>query len=195
MGAHVPRAGEAALQAACDGFDSHGLHWIEPLAASQDLFGLLVEWEDADFARRKSGFNSPAVHCTGLWSNGTTPAWRAGDPGSIPGGSTETEATASGYATLVANQGGGRSPVLRVRLSPLPLETPMVKRISRLASNEGFRVQLLVGVLNQAAYGFARYTEGPPDWRRGPVGSRWSFLGALRVRLPLLPLRTMVRVV
>jgi hypothetical protein len=36
------------------------------------------------------GFDSPAVHWMnmGSWSNGTTPARQAGDPGSIPGGST-----------------------------------------------------------------------------------------------------------
>jgi hypothetical protein len=30
--------------------------------------------------------------------------------------------------------------------------------------------------------------EGPPDWRREPVGSRSSMNCALRVQLPLLPL-------
>lgn len=118
-------------------------HWSASVAAAplrgkeagwvQVPGGPLESWaagpirDDAWFAPRKSGFNSPAVHSKplaalqGLWSNGTTPAWRAGDPGSTPGGSTATEATASGYAALVANQAGGRSPVLRVRLSPLPL--------------------------------------------------------------------------
>ena len=36
---------------------------------------------------------------------------------------------------------------MRVRLPCLPLDTPMVKRTSFLASNEGFRVRVLVGVL------------------------------------------------
>ena len=57
----------------------------------------------------------------------------------------------------------------------------MVKWTSSLASNEVFRVRVLVELLTELK------TEGLPDWRREPVGSR-SSLAALRVRLPLLPL-------
>lgn len=46
---------------------------------------------------------------------------------------------------------------------------PMVKRISSLASNEVFRVRVLVGLLEENDE-----TEGQPDWRRDPVGSRLS---------------------
>lgn len=42
-------------------------------------------------AHTASGFNSPRLHSTGLWSNGMTPLWHGGDPGSIPGGSTDDE--------------------------------------------------------------------------------------------------------
>ena len=49
----------------------------------------------------------------------------------------------------------------------------MVKRTSCLASNEMFQVQILVGLLVE------NETEGQPDWRRDPVGSRLSFM-ALR---------------
>ena len=58
----------------------------------------------------------------------------------------------------------------------------MVKWTSSLASNEVFRVRVLVELLTEELK-----TEGLPDWRREPVGSR-SSLAALRVRLPLLPL-------
>ena len=69
--------------------------------------------------------------------------------------------------------------------NPLPSAYgSMVKRTSCLASNEMFQVQILVGLL------IAKKTEGQPDWRRDPVGSRLS-LTALRVRFPLLPLRTL----
>ena len=59
----------------------------------------------------------------------------------------------------------------------------MVKWTSYLASNEMVQVQLLVELLIENL----NVTEGLPDWRRDPVGSRLSFM-ALRVRLPLLPL-------
>jgi len=38
-----------------------------------------------------------------------------------------------------------------------------------------------------------RLTEGPPDRRREPLGKRWSPDTALRVRLPLLPLKKGMR--
>ena len=56
----------------------------------------------------------------------------------------------------------------------------MVKRTSCLVSTEVFRVRVLVGLLEDNDE-----TEGQPDWRRDPVGSRLSF-AALRVRFPLL---------
>src|SRR4051812_34948702 len=47
--------------------------------------GPLVQRNDTGIARRRSGFDSPAVHCldgtTGPWSSGTTPPWRGGEPG------------------------------------------------------------------------------------------------------------------
>ena len=46
---------------------------------------------------------------------------------------------------------------------------PMVKRKSSLASNKVFRVRVLVGLLKDN-----NETEGQPDWRREPVGSRLS---------------------
>ena len=58
----------------------------------------------------------------------------------------------------------------------------MVKRTSCLVSTEVFRVRVLVGLLEDNDE-----TEGQPDWRRDPVGSRLSF-AALRVRLPPFPL-------
>ena len=68
--------------------------------------------------------------------------------------------------------------------NPLPSAYgSMVKRTSCLASNEKFRVQVLVGLLRRE-----KQTEGQ-DWRRDPVGSRLSFT-ALRVRLPPFPLET-----
>ena len=60
----------------------------------------------------------------------------------------------------------------------------MVKWKSYLASNEMVQVQLLVELLIEKL----NETEGLPDWRREPVGSRSSIDHALRVRLPLLPL-------
>jgi hypothetical protein len=66
--------------------------------------GLLVQRDDAGIARRRSGFDSPAVHCTqaetlkGPSSSGTTPARQAGDPGSTPGGSTRTEGSRIRFA-------------------------------------------------------------------------------------------------
>ena len=59
----------------------------------------------------------------------------------------------------------------------------MVKRTSCLVSTEVFRVRVLVGLLEDNDE-----TKGQPDGRRNPVGSRLSF-AALRVRLPLLPLK------
>ena len=62
--------------------------------------GLLVQRDDTGIAGRKSGFDSPAVHCThsldrprsdeatGPSPNGRVPPWRGGGPGSTPGGST-----------------------------------------------------------------------------------------------------------
>ena len=50
--------------------------------------GLLVQWDDAGSARRKSGFNSPAVHSMGCWSNGKTPGLHPGNRGSTPRRST-----------------------------------------------------------------------------------------------------------
>ena len=60
----------------------------------------------------------------------------------------------------------------------------MVKWKSCRASNPAFQVQILVGLLRIEKL---NETEGQPDWRREPVGSRLSFT-ALRVRFPLLPL-------
>jgi hypothetical protein len=59
----------------------------------------------------------------------------------------------------------------------------IVKWTSSLVSNEVFRVRVLVELLTEELK-----TEGLPDWRREPVGSRSSTDNALRVRLPLLPL-------
>lgn len=60
----------------------------------------------------------------------------------------------------------------------------MVKRKSCRASNPAFQVQILVGLLRIEKL---NETEGQPDWRRDPVGSRLSFT-ALRVQIPPLPL-------
>ena len=81
------------------GFDSHSGYCPDPVVQRRRLLahiqatmvrvhpgslddGLLVQGNDAGSARRKSGFNSPAVHCaTGSWSKGddTSPAgWESG---------------------------------------------------------------------------------------------------------------------
>src|SRR5262249_7322349 len=66
--------------------------------------------------------------------------------GSIPIVST-VQRRASGFGIQVGLLSRGAATCL-VGSNPTPSAfTPMVKRISRLASNEGFRVQLLVGVL------------------------------------------------
>jgi hypothetical protein len=82
--------------------------------------GLLVQRQDTGIARRQSGFESPAVHYTGSWSKGKTPAWRAGNPGSIPGGSTCLRKVA-GYGSpgLFAKQRARKS--VRVQIPCLPL--------------------------------------------------------------------------
>lgn len=110
------------------------------------LTGLLVQWEDAGLAHRKSGFDSPAVHCLeGSSSNGKIPAWRAGDPGSTPGESTAKEGSRIRLAGLLWK---GSSPQGDEGSTPLPSAlTPMVKGTSSLASNEQFQVRILVGVL------------------------------------------------
>jgi hypothetical protein len=77
--------------------------------------------------------------------------------------------------------------VVRVRIPCLPLDeqspryASVVKRKSLPASNGAFWVRVLVEVITEQ-------TEGPPDWRREPVGSRSSMKSALRVQLPFLPL-------
>ena len=75
----------------CTGPDADGRNVSRSanLCEAETSAGLLVQWEDAGIARRESGFESPAVHYK--WAHGPTgktPAWRAGNPGSIPGGST-----------------------------------------------------------------------------------------------------------
>ena len=60
----------------------------------------------------------------------------------------------------------------------------MVKWTSSIASNEVFRVRVLVELLTEELK-----TEGLPDWRREPVGSRSSNSIALRVRLRREPVR------
>ena len=52
---------------------------------------------------------------------------------------------------------------------PVRNHGPMVKRTSCLVSTEVFRVRVLVGLLEDN-----EETEGQPDWRRDPVGSRLS---------------------
>jgi hypothetical protein len=60
---------------------------------SSPLPGRMPEWfkgavcNTAGSADRR--FESCSVHCRGSWSNGTTPVRQTGNPGSIPGGSTE----------------------------------------------------------------------------------------------------------
>ncbi len=63
--------------------------------------GLLVQRQDTWPATRRSGFKSSAVHynAMGPWSNGKTPVRQTGNPGSIPGGSTETEWKVAGYGS------------------------------------------------------------------------------------------------
>src|SRR3990172_12979363 len=52
--------------------------------------GWLVPWRRLILARSVRWVRLPPgpLNRVGLWSNGTTPPWRGGNPGSIPGGST-----------------------------------------------------------------------------------------------------------
>lgn len=144
--------------------------------------GCWSNWDDAGFACRQSGFESPAVHslmiATGSWSNGTTLAWRAGNPGSTPGGSTDFRKVA-GYGSPGRFAKPCGCIAVRVQLPCLPLlDGEMDDHGSLRTSRSGF----------ESRSGYSRlHSEGPPEGRREPVGSRRSFT-ALRVRLPLLPL-------
>ena len=46
------------MQDLCGGFDSHPVHLVE----KYDEYGLMVQRDDTGIARRRSGFDSPAVH-------------------------------------------------------------------------------------------------------------------------------------
>jgi hypothetical protein len=63
---------------------------------------------------------------TGSWSNGTTPVRQTGNPGSIPGGSSEWKVAGYGWPGRSAN--AVLLTEMRVRLPCLPLDAPMVKR-------------------------------------------------------------------
>ncbi len=66
--------------------------WVQFPDGPLKEHGRLVQREDASFAPRRSGFDSPAGPLNeemGSWSNGTTPPWRGGNPSSILGGSTD----------------------------------------------------------------------------------------------------------
>ena len=73
----------------CCGFDSHPGHSSEDReqeagdngARGRGGLGVCL-------ANRRSGFDSRPFHQAGMWSNGKTPSWHGGDPGSIPGKST-----------------------------------------------------------------------------------------------------------
>ncbi len=65
----------------------------------------------------------------------------------------------------------------------------MVKRISHPASNRPLHISTGPGSSpGRATETQNETTEGPPDGRREPVGSRLNVNNVLRVRLPLLPL-------
>lgn len=111
--------------------------------------GSVVQQEDTRLACEKSGCNSrrfhsrgawsrwsrrlsckqkirvrlPAVPLAGLWSNGKTPQWHCGDPGSIPGKSNRGWQP-EGSRTLVRRSAlltRAASHAVRVRFPPLPL--------------------------------------------------------------------------
>lgn len=115
---------------------------------------------------------------TGLWSKGKTPPWRGGNPGSIPGGSTEWKVVGYGWPSRFAKP----CPLtgMWVQIPCLPL-APMVKWTSCLVSTEVFRVRVLVGVLTTNAWcpwcsghctpgcepeGGSSTLPGHPCWRR-----------------------------
>ena len=71
--------------------------------------GLLVQRDDTGIARRSDPRGFPpgstprrstrrSLWSKGPWSKGTTSPWRGGDPGSTPGGSTETEGSRIRFA-------------------------------------------------------------------------------------------------
>jgi hypothetical protein len=128
----------------------------------------------ADSKRRMSGRCGIVRDLTlkrtteGSWSNGKTPVRQTGNPGSIPGGSTETKWKVAGYGLPGRFAKPCDLRVMWVQIPCLPLTTadhashgaravpsPMVKRTSSLASNEVFRVRVLVGLLMRM--------EGQPD--------------------------------
>ena len=128
--------------------------WVQPPDGplEQKSWAGMYRGGDRSLQDRCGGFNSHPVHWrnrTGSWSNGTTPPWRGGNPGSIPGGSTGLTRVRKvvGYgwpgrgANAVLPRGDEGS-------APLPSAfAPMVKWRSCLVSTEVSRVRVLVGVL------------------------------------------------
>jgi hypothetical protein len=140
------------------GFDSRTDLWFGRWAC--------MPWEATDPCKVGAMGSTPirsTETVSGSWSNGTTPLWHGGNPGSIPGGSTETEGIRIGLGSCVLSSRPGYG-VWGSILRPSAGYGSMVKRTSSLASNKVFRVRFLVGLLV--------HTEGQPDWRRAPVGSR-----------------------
>ena len=78
------------------------------------------------------------------WSKGTTPGFQPGDRGSTPRSRTRMD---RGCVPGRAVRCGPPRPERGVRIPCLPFLAPMVKWRSCLASNEEFRVRVLVGAL------------------------------------------------
>ncbi len=126
-----------------------------PGGPCREEVGLLVQRDDAGIARRKSGFDSPAVHSVSVVDRAHGPTGRH-RPGvaeirvQLPVGPLEdfSGRKAAGYGWPGPVASGCALAGVRVRIPRLPLSiasVPMVKWRSRLGPNETFRVRFLVG--------------------------------------------------